>query len=122
VEQAISTQQTALQTWLAREPVQAQRFRALLGLGKQLRSQLQPFGAPRADWQANEFNLGSSLEDEPLQNLWTGLGSWRTVLPRKASDTVVQVFLQRGASVWVLRTNQVGGYDPEIEPIAPMTL
>jgi predicted Abi (CAAX) family protease len=122
VEQAVSIQQPALQAWLAREPEQAQRFRALLALGKQLRYQLQPFGAPRADWQANEFNLGSSMEDEPLRNLWTGLGSWRTVLPRKASDAIVQVFLRHGASVWVLRTNQVGGYDPEIEPIAPMTL
>jgi predicted Abi (CAAX) family protease len=122
VEQAIATQQPALQAWLAREPEQAQRFKTLLNLGRKLRHQLQPFGSPRVDWQANEFNLGSSLEDEPLQNLWTGLGSWRTVLPRKASDTIVQVFLQHGASVWVLRTNQVGGYDPEIEPIVPMTL
>jgi predicted Abi (CAAX) family protease len=51
-----------------------------------------------------------------------GLGSWRTLLPRKASDTVVKVFLKYGASVWVLRTSQVGGADPDIEPIAPMTL
>lgn len=50
-----------------------------------------------------------------------GLGSWRTVLPRKASDVVVQKFLTYGASVWVLRTSQVGGTDPTIEPIAPMT-
>ncbi|MCU0549723.1 MAG: hypothetical protein MUC48_10285 [Leptolyngbya sp. Prado105] len=35
----------------------------------------------------------------------------RTLLPRKASDTIVKVFLDHGASAWVLRTNQVGGYD-----------
>ncbi len=50
-----------------------------------------------------------------------GLGSWRTVFPRKASDTVVHRFLKYGASAWVLRTSQVGGHDPDIEPIAPMT-
>jgi predicted Abi (CAAX) family protease len=44
------------------------------------------------------------------------------MLPRLASDTVVKTFLDHGASVWVLRTNQIGGYDPDIEPIAPMTL
>ncbi|KAB1987949.1 hypothetical protein, partial [Haemophilus parainfluenzae] len=82
---------------------------------------LQPLGAPRPDWEKNEFNLGSSLEDEPLRNLLMGLGSWRTILPRKASDVVVHSFLKYGASAWVLRTSQVGGDDPEIAPIAPMT-
>ena len=62
------------------------------------------------------------MEDNPLQNLKTGLGSWRTILPRLASDTVIRIFLKQGASVWVLRTSQIGGYDPNIAPIAPMTL
>ncbi len=101
---------------------QAQRFRTLQALGKDLERLLEPFGSPRADWEQNEYNLGSTLEDNLLQNLWTGLGSWRTILPRKASDAIVQTFLKHGASVWVLRTNQIGGSDPEIEPIAPMTL
>lgn len=103
-------------------PAQGQRFRELLQLGKELQRELQPLGAPRTDWERNEFNLGSTLEDNPLQNLWTGLGSWRTMLPRLASDTIVRIFLKHGAKVWVLRTNQVGGNDPDIEPIAPMTL
>jgi predicted Abi (CAAX) family protease len=47
---------------------------------------------------------------------------WRTLLPRKASDTIVKAFLDHGASVWVLRASQIGGHDPEIAPIAPMTL
>jgi predicted Abi (CAAX) family protease len=100
----------------------SQRFRTLQALGQDLERLLEPFGSPRADWEKNEYNLGSTLEDHPLQNLWMGLGSWRTILPRKASDAIVQTFLKHGASVWVLRTNQVGGSDPEIEPIAPMTL
>ena len=50
-----------------------------------------------------------------------GLATWRMLLPRKASDTVVRAFLRHGASVWVLRASQVGGHDPDIEPIAPMT-
>lgn len=107
---------------MAVNPEQGDRFQNLQQLGKELHHKLQPLGSPRADWQHNEFNLGSTLEDNPLRNLWTGLGSWRTMLPRLASDTIVRIFLAHGASVWVLRTNQIGGYDPEIEPIAPMTL
>lgn len=101
---------------------QSQRFQVLCSLSKDLSQELQTLGGPRADWEQNEYNLGSTLEDNPLQNLWTGLGSWRTMLPRLASDTIVKSFLQHGASVWVLRTNQIGGFDPEIQPIAPITL
>jgi predicted Abi (CAAX) family protease len=107
---------------LFQEPDQEQRFRTLQALGKDLKQALQPLGGPRADWEKNEYNLGSTLEDEPLRNLWTGIGSWRTMLPRKASDTIAHSFLKYNASVWVLRTNQIGGYAPDIEPIAPMTL
>jgi predicted Abi (CAAX) family protease len=120
--QAIESNQTTLQTWLTQQPTQAQRYQQLLDVKAKLYDKLQSFGSPRADWEANEFNLGTTLEDQPLRNLWMGLGSWRTLLPRKASDSIVQVFLQHGASVWVLRTNQIGGHDPEIEPISPMTL
>ncbi|MBD2089830.1 CAAX protease [Microcoleus sp. FACHB-1515] len=122
ISEAIENNQPLLQSWLTSNPDQAHRYQQLLAVKNKLNDQLQPFGSPRADWEANEFNLGTTMEDDPLRNLWTGLGSWRTLLPRKASDTIVEVFLKHGASVWVLRTNQVGGHDPDIEPIAPMTL
>jgi len=107
---------------LLQQPEQAERFKQMQALGKELEQELQAFGSPRPDWEKNEYNLGSTMEDKPLRNLWTGLGSWRTMLPRLASATIVNIFLNHGASVWVLRTNQIGGYDPDIEPIAPMTL
>ncbi|GAB4367019.1 MAG: hypothetical protein Kow00121_04960 [Elainellaceae cyanobacterium] len=123
LQQAIAAvESTTFQNWLAQNPEQARQFDQLLKLGKELAKELQPFGAPRPDWENNEFNLGSTLEDAPLRNLLTGLGSWRTLLPRLASDTIVHVFLKYGASVWVLRTTQIGGNDPDIEPIAPITL
>jgi predicted Abi (CAAX) family protease len=120
--QLLETNQPLLHTWLANNPDQAQRYQQLLDAKTKLYRKLQPLGSPRSDWEANEFRLGTTLEDEPLRNLWVGLVSWRTLLPRKASDTIVQVFLKHGASVWVLRTNQVGGHDPDIEPIVPMTI
>lgn len=122
IAQTVEANQPTVQAWLQNNPEQAERYHQLLEINHQLIRKLQPLGALRTDWEANEFNLGTTLEDEPLRNLLTGLGSWRTLLPRKASDVIVQVFLDHGASAWVLRTNQVGGYDPDIEPIAPMTL
>mgnify|MGYP001792671370 FL=1 len=120
--QAMGVQAAQLQHWAAAHPDQAQRFQQLMIFGKDLKQALQPFGKTRADWETNEFNLGTTLEHKPLENLMMGLTSWRTLLPRKASDTVVRAFLKYGATVWILRTNQVGGHDPNIEPIAPITL
>ncbi len=122
MERVIGENESRLRQWADKNPQQAQRFRDLLMFGKDLKQTLQPFGKPRADWETNEFNLGTTLEDKPLENLVMGLTSWRTLLPRKASDTVASVFLKYGATAWILRTNQVGGYDPDIEPVAPITL
>lgn len=122
IEYLIQLQSDWLQTWREHYPDQWQRFQQLVQLGQALKQQLQPFGSPRIDWERNEYNLGSTLEDKPFRNLAAGLNSWRTLLPRLASDRIVKTFLEHGASVWVLRTNQVGGHDPDIEPIAPFTL
>jgi len=122
MEKEVKANAFSVQQWLFENPEQAPRFKKLVDLGESLKHELQPFGAPRPDWENNEFNLGSTLEDKPVQNLLIGLGSWRTILPRLASDTVVRIFLKYGSSVWVLRTNQIGGNDPDIEPIAPMTI
>jgi predicted Abi (CAAX) family protease len=119
--QYLSTQSNWLKNWSECHPQGSKTLQDLLCLGQQLKLELQPLGNPRADWETNEYNLGSTLEDKPLQNLMAGIGSWRTLLPRRASDTIVKVFLDHGASVWVLRTHQVGGSEPDIEPIAPMT-
>jgi predicted Abi (CAAX) family protease len=122
MEQQVQANVDALRRWSEQNPEQAERFKDLMYLQRELKQKLQPLGGPKSSWERNEYNLGSTLEDDPIRNLITGLGSWRTLLPRLASDTVVKVFLDHGASAWVLRTNQVGGYDPDIEPIAPITI
>lgn len=121
IKQAVESNPDA-QAELADEPDEARQFEQLIRLGRSLRHDMFPLGTARADWQTNAENLGSSLEEEPLKNLLTGLLTWRTLLPRKASDTVALRFLQQNALIWVLRTNQVGGVDPTIEPVIPMTL
>ncbi|WP_416674217.1 CAAX protease [Egbenema bharatensis] len=122
MENQVRANVETIRQWQAENPAQAERFEQLLQLGHELRQYLQPLSGDYSAWERGEFNLGSSLEDQPLRNLINGLGSWRTMFPRYASDTVVRIFLKYNASVWVLRTNQVGGYDPDIEPITPMTL
>ncbi|MFQ4145854.1 CAAX protease [Chlorogloeopsis sp. ULAP02] len=122
LQRAIQSNASLLENWLLHNPEQARQYQQLLELDEALKRELQPFGTVRSDWEKNEYNLGSTLEDDPLQNLLTGLASWKTLLPRLASDTIVHVFLKHNAYVWVLRTNQIGGNDLDIEPIAPMTL
>ena len=61
------------------------------------------------------------MDDDPLEQIRMGLGSWRVAIPRLASDTLAGVFLAHGAKAWVLGTSQLGAR-PEIEPVVPMTL
>lgn len=107
--------------WLLRHPEYATSFKQLVKLGTVLRHQLLPFGVARADWQNSTASLGSSLEDSPLQQVFKALVSWRTILPRKANDSVTQIFLKQGASVWILSSSQIGNLDPDIAAIAPFT-
>ncbi|MFB2880008.1 CAAX protease [Floridanema aerugineum] len=110
-----------IKTWMKQHPDQAQRLKQLEKLGKDLKWHLMPFGSARADWLGESAVLGSTLEDDPLQTLLRGLVSWRTVLPRVASDSITECFLRQGATSWMLRTNQLGGDDPDIAPLAPLT-
>lgn len=103
---------------VARQPQEAARFERLLALGHALRRVLSPFGGTRADWRYNLNLVGASINESSFITVLRGLSSWRTITPHWASDAVAQVFLEHGASVWVLRTNQVGNYDPDMLPKA----
>ncbi|HMR65073.1 MAG TPA: CAAX protease [Anaerolineae bacterium] len=111
--------QPRVKAMLRRHPEELERLDRLVRLGKSLRSKLLPFGSARADWEYQIENLGSSLEDGLVTNLFKGALSWRTVLPAMAAYNVARVFLEHGAEVWLLRTNQIGGHNPDIEPLAP---
>ncbi|MGL6134335.1 MAG: hypothetical protein ACRC1L_09145, partial [Prochlorococcaceae cyanobacterium] len=108
--------------WEQRQPQQAERLATLLELERILRGRLLPIPPLRADWKRGSFRLGSSLDEQPLRDLLQGLGSWRSLLPRLACETVLKVFLDLGASALVLRANQVGGRNPRIAPVAPLTV
>jgi predicted Abi (CAAX) family protease len=111
-------QQPAIAAWMQSHPTDPQtlRFQQLADLGTALEKHLTPLGIVRADWDsptANPFRDPS---------IWAGLTSWRTMMPRQAHDELAAAFLKLGANLWFLRTNQVGGVDPDIVPLAPTEL
>lgn len=118
-----------IQAWLQANPDDPQtlRFRRLVSLGSALEKQLAPTGVVRPDWKQNARVLtGIASSRERLvrdpSSLSRALLSWRSILPRRAHDELGKLFLEHGAQLWVLRTNQVGGWDEGIEPLAPVLI
>jgi len=111
-------------TWLRAYPndPQTQRLSQLIALGESIVTALAPEGVVREDWKQNaQFLSGVNARNGFVtdQDLVTALLSWQTLLPRPAHDRMAKVFLDQGAQLWFLRTNQVGGFDSTIEPVAP---
>ncbi|MEA5602111.1 CPBP family glutamic-type intramembrane protease [Nostoc sp. UHCC 0252] len=122
--QVVKTPQ--IQTWVRKNPNHPQtlRFQQLVELGKSLEQQLAPLGIIRADWQSQAGILaGTGIGEltKPFQDgsIWAGLTTWRTIMPRQVHDDLAAVFFKHGAIMQVLRTNQVGGWQSNIMPIAP---
>ncbi|MGP1385215.1 MAG: CPBP family glutamic-type intramembrane protease [Thainema sp.] len=116
-----------IQQWLAEHPddPQTQRFQKLLALGQTLARELVPLAIVRPDWQQNAeilAGIDTNAQFETDTNLITELLSWRTVIPRVAHDQVAMIMLNYQAELWFLRTNQVGGWDGSIIPLAPTEL
>jgi predicted Abi (CAAX) family protease len=114
-----------VQAWLANnsDAPEAQRFQQLVQLHHSLERQLTPFWLRRADWQQNaESVAGVAPATATEPSFLDQILSWRTVFPRVAHDQLATTFLKQGASLRVLRTNQVGGWDPTILPLAPTQL
>ncbi|MBX2862653.1 MAG: CPBP family intramembrane metalloprotease [Leptolyngbyaceae cyanobacterium MAG.088] len=108
----------------AQPPVDPQKLQPLALLGEKLENALVPVGIVRPDWQQNSEVL-AGIRDQSLDNetnLTTQLLSWRTIIPRVAYDQLATIFFEQGATLRFLRTNQVGGNDPSILPLAPTEL
>lgn len=115
-----------IQDWLKTNPThaQTQRFHQLVALGESLEKVLMPLGIVRPDWRKNSRLAG--IDSELKKTFFAGIAtlikaaiSYRTMLPRRTQDEIAKVLLKQGAFLWIIRTNQVGGFDPDIEPIAP---
>ena len=118
-----------IQDWLKTNPTtaQTQRFQQLLALGESLEKVLIPLGVVRPDWRKNSRLAG--IDSELKKSFFSGIAnlikaaiSYRTMLPRRTQDEIAKVLLKQGAFLWIIRTNQVGGINSDIEPIAPTGL
>jgi predicted Abi (CAAX) family protease len=118
IEDAVTTRADIVE-WRRQDAAGGARMERLLALGRDMRKALLPFGSARADWEHGTATLGTSLTKNPLRNVGLAVRSWRTLLPSVAARTIAGVFVDHGASAWVLRTNQVGGEDPDIAPFVP---
>ena len=97
---------------------------------------LKPFGRVRGDWARNASltlaagtGTASTAAPRPSadlfetsQSLKDALLSWRSILPRSAHDLFAAEFLRVGLPLLALRTNQIPGADPRLEPMAPTVL
>ena len=119
----------AIADWLKSHPdaPETQRFQKLVHLGDRLYEVLTPRGVIRTDWKQNAETLAvvkdthhyAFIKQDTLAN---ALLSWQSMLPRVGHDIISTIFLEQGATLWFLRTNQVGGSLPEILPLAPTNL
>lgn len=116
-----------IQSWLKEYPEHPQtlRFQSLVDLSQTLENQLTPLGLVRPDWQQNTHALAGISEQSGWianRGVISALKSWRTLLPRRAHDELITRLLTKENPTMVIRTNQIGGNDPTIEPLAPTTL
>ena len=114
-----------LQEWLDTHPDDPEtcRFRELQSLGRALNRDLAPIGIVRADWKRNADEVaGAPQAKNWLVLLFRILTSWQTMLPRRGHDEIARTLLNHGAKLWFIRTNQVGGHNPDIIPYAPTTI
>ncbi|MFV9505031.1 MAG: hypothetical protein AB4911_10760 [Oscillochloridaceae bacterium umkhey_bin13] len=100
-------------------PEEARMFTQLSEAGEELRRVLLPWGSARDDWEHDIATLGGDGPGGLISGLGKAVSSWRTMLPPVAARAMAEVFLECGGSIWVLRTFQVGGIDPDVEPIVP---
>lgn len=79
---------------------------------------LTPCGV-RKDWAETAKGLRGTGKQTLIGSLLETARTWRTVVPRRAHDTLAEILLRHDAKLWFIRTNQVGGHDPDIFPLAP---
>ena len=110
-----------IQDWLQQHPNHPQtlRFEKLVELGRSLEKNLIPWRTVRSDWYYNTAQLaGTRPPDSLILTFIKAITTWRTIMPRQAQDEIATILLKNGGSLWIIRTNQVGGFNPDIAPRA----
>ena len=90
----------------------------LENLYKDISAYLTPFGV-RKDWDETAKGLKGTENQTTIITLMETIRGYGTVVPRRSHDELAKIFLKHGAKLWFIRTNQIGGHDPTIIPLAP---
>lgn len=96
--------------------------KAFISFANALEDEIVPFAIVRPDWQENVNRISGVKPTEQffrIERLWAGLLSWQSMIPRRAADQMSRLFLEHGSLLTFIRTNQVGGWQPDIFPVAP---
>lgn len=122
-----ATTDPATAEWIKQHPdtPEVKALTQFVQIGNTLAKSLTPYGVIRTDWENNSVALAGVNDRNtlvPSSRLLSGILNWRSMTPRWAHDDLNRFFLLNGAQLWFLRSNQLGGVDPTIEPVSPTLL
>ena len=114
-----------IEKWKKSNPTheQTRDMAKLEALYKDVDKYITPFGI-RKDWRETSKGLHGTTKKNHRSIFGTfieTIRTWGTVVPRRAHDRLAEILLRHGAKLWFIRTNQVGGNNPQIIPLAPAT-
>ena len=114
------TENPKVRKWRKNHPndTQEKDIRKLAALYRDLTHFLTPFGV-RKDWSNSAKAIKGTEKQTVVATLVETIRSYGTVVPRRAHDKLAKIFLHHGAELRFIRTNQIGGNDKNIYPLAP---
>lgn len=89
----------------------------MAALFRDMQSFMTPLGV-RKDWDETAKGLKGTEKQNAFLSLVETMRTFQTVVPRRAHDKLAEILLKHGARLWFIRTNQIGGHDPHIYPLA----
>lgn len=112
-----------VQQWLEKnqEDEQVKMLEALHEISQALDKFLRPFHIVPARWYFHEKRIKFSLPIH-LTQFVDALLTNKTILPRSAHDGIAKVMAKKGALLWVVRTDQIGGVLSDHDPLYPTTI
>lgn len=105
---------------LAEHPFDEQllELRRLRALTEAL-EEMSPRSRKRRRAAATRKLQGLRKSGGPMGDMLHSVKTWRGMLPRRTHDELASIFLNHGAKLWFIRTNQIGAHSPNTWPVAP---
>lgn len=93
----------------------------LKNIAEEYRKGVIRFAGLREDWREAEKAELASTKPPPqgIKGILAAIESGTVLTPDIAYKRILKIFYDHNATIWFVRTNQVGGHKPEIFPTAP---